>query len=66
MKLDLTPGSPYARVSRIIVLEKRLEGRVEFVVAQTRSADSKFYRRLRTWCRYQAAGSRYWLWRVIC
>jgi len=44
MKLYITPGSPYARVARIVVLEKRLEGRVEFVVAQTRSADSPHYR----------------------
>lgn len=44
MKLYITPGSPYARVARIVVLEKRLEGRVEFVVAQTRSADSPYYR----------------------
>ena len=44
MKLYITPGSPYARVARIVVLEKQLEGRVEFVVAQTRSADSPYYR----------------------
>jgi glutathione S-transferase len=44
MKLYITPGSPYARIARIIVLEKRLENRVEIVVAETRSVDSPFYR----------------------
>src|SRR5689334_21649473 len=44
MKLYITPGSPYARIVRIVVLEKRLEGRVEIAVAQTRSADSSYYR----------------------
>jgi glutathione S-transferase len=43
MKLYITPGSPYARVARIVVLEKRLDSRVEVVVAQTRSADSPYY-----------------------
>lgn len=44
MKLYITPGSPYARIARIVVLEKRLEDRVEVVVAQTRSVDSPYYR----------------------
>jgi glutathione S-transferase len=44
MKLYITLGSPYARVARIVVLEKRLEGRIEFVVAQTRSANGPYYR----------------------
>ena len=44
MKLYITPGSPYARIVRIVVLEKRLEDRVEIAVAQTRSADSPYYR----------------------
>jgi glutathione S-transferase len=44
MKLYITPGSPYARIARIVVLEKRLEHRVEVVVAQTRSVDSPYYR----------------------
>jgi glutathione S-transferase len=43
MKLYITPGSPYARMARIVVLEKSLEGRVEIVVAQTRKADSPYY-----------------------
>lgn len=44
MKLYITPGSPYARMARIIVLEKGLEGRVEIIPAQTRQADSPYYR----------------------
>jgi glutathione S-transferase len=44
MKLYITPGSPYARMARIVVVEKQLEGRVELVVAQTRSVDSPYYR----------------------
>ncbi len=44
MKLYITPGSPYARMARIVVLEKGLESRVEVIVAQTRRADSPYYR----------------------
>jgi glutathione S-transferase len=44
MKLYITAGSPYARIARILVLEKRLESRVEIVAAQTRVADSPYYR----------------------
>jgi glutathione S-transferase len=43
MKLYITPGSPYARMARIVVLEKGLQERVEIVVAKTRSADSPYY-----------------------
>jgi len=43
MKLYITPGSPYARMARIVVLEKGLEGRVETIVARTRVADSPYY-----------------------
>lgn len=43
MKLYITPGSPYARMARIVVLEKGLEGRVETIVAKTRAADSPYY-----------------------
>jgi glutathione S-transferase len=43
MKLYITPGSPYARMARITVLEKRLESRVEVLVAQTRTANSPYY-----------------------
>lgn len=43
MKLYVTPGSPYARMARIVVLEKGLEHRVETIVAKTRIADSPYY-----------------------
>ena len=43
MKLYITPGSPYARMARILVLEKKLEARVEIIVAKTRAADSSYY-----------------------
>ncbi len=43
MKLYVTPGSPYARMARIVVLEKGLQDRVEVVVAKTRAADSPYY-----------------------
>jgi glutathione S-transferase len=44
MKLYVTAGSPYARIVRIVVVEKGLEGRVEIIAAQTRTADSPYYR----------------------
>jgi glutathione S-transferase len=43
MKLYITPGSPYARMARIVVLEKGLESRVEAIIAKTRVADSPYY-----------------------
>ena len=43
MKLYITPGSPYARMVRIFILEKRLRDRVEIIVAQTRQAGSPYY-----------------------
>ena len=43
MKLYITPGSPYARIARIVVLEKGLERRVEIAAAQTRLANSPYY-----------------------
>lgn len=43
LRLYITPGSPYARMARIVVLEKGLEGRVETLVAKTRVADSPYY-----------------------
>ena len=43
MKLYFTAASPYARLARIVVVEKQLEGRVEFVLAQTRVPDSPYY-----------------------
>lgn len=43
MKLYVTPGSPYARMARIVVLEKGLQERVEIIFAKTRTADSPYY-----------------------
>jgi glutathione S-transferase len=43
MKLYVTYGSPYARLARIIVIEKALEDRVEIVEAKTRTAASPYY-----------------------
>ena len=44
MKLYVTPASPYARMARIVVIEKRLESRVEIITAQTRLMDSPYYK----------------------
>jgi glutathione S-transferase len=44
MKLYVTFTSPYARLARILVLEKGLQDRVEIIAAQTRLADSPYYR----------------------
>lgn len=44
MKLYITPASPYARMARIVVLEKELGSRVEIIIAQTRRTDSPYYK----------------------
>lgn len=44
MKLYVTLRSPYARLARILVLEKELEERVEIIQAKTRIAGSPYYR----------------------
>ena len=43
MKLYITTGSPYARIARVVIIEKGLESRVQIIVAQTRLADSPYY-----------------------
>jgi glutathione S-transferase len=43
MKLYVTFTSPYARLARILVLEKALEDRVEIIAAKTRAANSPYY-----------------------
>jgi glutathione S-transferase len=43
MKLYVTYTSPYARLARIIVIEKALEDRVEIIEAKTRTRDSSYY-----------------------
>jgi glutathione S-transferase len=44
MKLYVTFTSPYARLARIVVIEKGLEDRVEVIAAKTRTTDSPYYR----------------------
>ena len=43
MKLYVTFTSPYARLARILVLEKALEDRVEIIEAKTRATNSPYY-----------------------
>jgi glutathione S-transferase len=43
MKLYVTYGSPYARLARVIVIEKALEDRVEIIEAKTRTTGSPYY-----------------------
>lgn len=43
MKLYITPNSPYARMARIVAIEKGLEDRVEVIQAKTRTANSAYY-----------------------
>lgn len=43
MKLYITPGSPYARIARIVIIEKGLASRVDVLPAQTRTANSPYY-----------------------
>src|SRR6516164_3093514 len=43
MKLYVTFTSPYARLARIVVVEKGLQERVEVIGAQTRTQDSPYY-----------------------
>jgi glutathione S-transferase len=44
MKLYVTAGSPYARMARMMVIEKGLGKRVEVIAAKTRSEGSPYYR----------------------
>ena len=43
MKLYVTLTSPYARLARILVAEKKLQDRVKIVEARTRQVDSPYY-----------------------
>ena len=43
MKLYMTDTSPYARIVRMVVLEKGLEKKIEMVLAQTRMVGSPYY-----------------------
>jgi glutathione S-transferase len=44
MKLYGNFISPYVRLARIVVLEKGLQDRVEFIIAQTRMEESPYYK----------------------
>ena len=44
MQLYVTYTSPYARLARIVIIEKALENNVEIVEAKTRTPDSPYYR----------------------
>jgi glutathione S-transferase len=43
MKLYITPRSPYARLARILVIEKGLGDHVEIIEAKTRTVGSPYY-----------------------
>ena len=43
VKLYVTLTSPYARLARIVVLEKELDDKVEQIIAKTRQAGSPYY-----------------------
>ena len=43
MELFVTPNSPYARMPRVVILEKELGDRVTVVHARTRERDSPYY-----------------------
>ena len=43
VKLYITLTSPYARLARIVVLEKYLGDKVEQIIAKTRQVDSPYY-----------------------
>lgn len=43
MKLYITKGSPYARIVRVVVLEKGLADQVAIISAKTRTTDSPYY-----------------------
>jgi glutathione S-transferase len=44
VKLYITETSAYARIVRVVILEKGLESRVEIIPARTRVSDSPYYR----------------------
>lgn len=44
MKLYITPNSPYARLARIVAMEKDIISRIEVIEAQTRVANSPYYK----------------------
>lgn len=43
MKLYITETSPYARMVRMMIIEKRLQARVEIIVTRTRMANNPYH-----------------------
>jgi glutathione S-transferase len=43
MQLYISPGSPYARIVRVVIIEKGLSEKVEVISAKTRTTDSPYY-----------------------
>lgn len=43
MKLYITETSPYARMVRMMIIEKRLQARVEIIVTKTRMANNPYH-----------------------
>ena len=43
MKLYITETSPYARMVRVMIIEKELQARVEIIVTKTRIANNPYY-----------------------
>lgn len=43
MKLYITEGSPYARIVRVVIIEKGFESRIEIIFAKTRAVGSPYY-----------------------
>jgi len=43
MKLYITPGSPYARIVRVVILEKGLSDRVEIVTTKIRDPNNPYH-----------------------
>ena len=43
MKLYITETSPYARMVRMMIIEKRLQARVEVIVTRTRMTNNPYH-----------------------
>ena len=50
VKLYITLTSPYARLARIVVIEKELDDKVEQIIAKTRQVDSPYYQACVDFC----------------
>jgi glutathione S-transferase len=43
MRVYVIPDSAYARIARVVLIEKGLDGRVDVAPAQSSAADSAYY-----------------------